>query len=180
MVDTVDRLSEHLGPSSKGLVWEHNTHVGDARATDMVGEGMVNVGQLLRERHHDEGVSLVAFAGHRGRVMAGTGWGAREQVMTLPTARTGSHEDLLHTALGEPSVLVFGEDRASPWLSSWAGHRAVGVVYDPERERGNYVPTRMGGRYDALVWFEDTQAVRPLHHEGRPVEPEYETEPTGF
>ena len=180
MADTVDRLTGHLGSTSKGLVWEHNTHVGDARATDMAGEGMVNVGQLLRERHHDVGVSLVGFAGHRGQVLAGAGWGAPEQVMIVPAARAGSHEDLLHEALGEPAVLVFGEDRASRWLSSWAGHRAIGVVYDPGRERGNYVPTRMGGRHDALVWFEDMHAVRPLHHEGRPVEPEYETEPTGF
>ena len=113
MADTVDRLTGHLGSTSKGLVWEHNTHVGDARATDMAGEGMVNVGQLLRERHHDEGVPLVGFAGHRGQVLAGAGWGAPEQVMTVPAARAGSHEDLLHEALGEPSVLVFGEDRAA-------------------------------------------------------------------
>ena len=60
------------------------------------------------------------------------------------------------------------------------GHRAIGVVYQPEREAGNYVPTRMGDRYDALVWLEQTTASVPLHHEGRPREPEFETEPTGF
>jgi erythromycin esterase-like protein/adenine/guanine phosphoribosyltransferase-like PRPP-binding protein len=180
MADTIDRLGAHLGPASKGIIWEHNTHVGDARATDMASEGMVNVGQLVRERHHGEGVSLVGFAGHRGSVLAGSGWGAPEQVMEVPPARARTHEDLLHRALGEPSVLTFGPDRAGPWLAGWFGHRAIGVVYAPERERGNYVPTRMGGRYDALVWFEDTRALEPLHHEGRPVEPEYETEPTGF
>ena len=75
---------------------------------------------------------------------------------------------------------MFGPDRTGPWLSSWWGHRAIGVVYDPAREAGNYVPTRMGARYDALVWLEETGPLRPLHHEGRPVEPELETEPTGF
>jgi hypothetical protein len=54
------------------------------------------------------------------------------------------------------------------------------VVYHPERELGNYVPTRIGERYDALIWFEHTHALRPVHHEGPPREPEFETEPTGF
>jgi erythromycin esterase-like protein len=75
---------------------------------------------------------------------------------------------------------VFPEDRSGPWLSAWLGHRAIGVVYNPHREAGNYVPTRIGGRYDALIWLERTTALRPLHHEGRPTEPELETEPTGF
>lgn len=180
MVDTVDRLTRHLGPHSKGLVWAHNTHVGDARATDMATEGMVNVGQLVRERHAAEGVSLVGFAGHHGTVLAGSEWGAPEEVMRLPVARPGSHEDLLHRALGAPAVLLFPDDRGGPWLSRSLGHRAVGVVYAPERELANYVPTVMGSRYDALVWFEATSALRPLHHEARPEQPEYETEPTGF
>jgi erythromycin esterase-like protein len=77
-------------------------------------------------------------------------------------------------------VLVFADDRSGPWLSCWRGHRAIGVVYDPAREAGNYVPTEMGGRYDALLWFEDTRAVRPLRHERPPSEPELETEPSGF
>lgn len=100
--------------------------------------------------------------------------------MPVPDAQPGSHEDHLHRALGAPAALVFGPDRSGAWLSAWLGHRAIGVVYDPRRESGNYVPTRMGGRYDALVWLEDTSALRPLHHERRPVEPELETEPTGF
>ena len=79
-------------------------------------------------------------------------------------------------------VLIFGgSDRPShPWLRERLGHRAIGVVYDPAREAGNYVPTVMGGRYDALLWCEATSALRPLHHERTPLEPEYETEPTGF
>lgn len=104
----------------------------------------------------------------------------RRLVMTVPVASPGTHEDLLHRALGEPSVLEFGEDRATPWLAETFGHRAIGVVFAPERELGNYVPTRMGGRYDALLWFEQTRALRPLHHEPRPPDPERETEPTGF
>ena len=180
MADTIERLARHLGPTSKGLIWEHNTHVGDARATDMARANMVNVGQLLRERHDPDEVALVGFASHRGKVLAAPGWGEPEVSYPLPVAVPGSHEDVLHQVLGQPAVLVFPPDRSGPWLAGRRGHRAVGVVYAPRREAGNYVPTVIGARYDALIWLEETSALRPLHHERRPVEPEYETEPSGF
>lgn len=180
MVDTLDRLVARAGDGSKALVWAHNTHVGDARATTMANQGMVNVGQLVRERHRRDDVVLVGFAGHRGEVIAGAGWGAFEEVLAVPPARPGSHEDLLHHALGRPALVVFPDDRHGPWLGSPAGHRAIGVVYQPRREAGNYVPTRMGDRYDALLWLEHTTALVPLHHERPPSEPELETEPTGM
>lgn len=179
MADTIDRIARREGPASKGLIWEHNTHVGDARATPMAAEGLVNVGQLLRERHGDSAF-LIGFAGYRGQVVAGTQWGSAEQRMPVPPARAGSHEALLHGALGSPSILDFGADRTRGWLATRLGHRAIGVVYDPEREAGNYVPTVMGQRYDALLWCEETSALRPLHHEGPPDVAEYETEPSGF
>jgi erythromycin esterase len=180
MADTIDRIAARHGARSKGLVWEHNTHVGDARATDMAAAGLVNVGQLVRERHGAEGVGLVGFAAHRGTVLAAEGWAQPEHVYRVPSARADSHEDLLHRALGRSAVLVFGGDRSGPWLERRRGHRAIGVVYDPSRESGNYVPTVMGGRYDALVWFEETSALHPLHHELPPREPELETQPSGF
>jgi erythromycin esterase-like protein len=180
MVATVERIAQHVGPRSKGLVWEHNTHVGDARATDMSRAGMVNVGQLLREGQPDGSVALVGFASHRGTVLAASSWGAPEEAFIVPEAQAGTLEALLHEVLGEPAVLVFPDDRSGPWLSSWLGHRAIGVVYNPHHETGNYVPTRIGGRYDALLWLERTSALRPLHHEPSPTEPELETEPTGF
>lgn len=180
MAATIERLATHLGPQSKGLIWEHNTHVGDARATDMAHAGMVNVGQLLRQRHGAHQVGLVGFASHRGTVLAAAGWGEPETVLELPVARADSHEDVLHHGLGYPAVITFGPDRSGPWLAQRRGHRAVGVVYEPRREAGNYVPTVMGARYDALIWLEQTSAIRPLHHEGPPVEPELETEPSGF
>ncbi|SDO71273.1 Erythromycin esterase homolog [Nakamurella panacisegetis] len=179
MTDTVGRIAEHLGPNSKGLVWEHNTHVGDARATDMAQAGLVNVGQLLRERYPGE-VMLIGFAGYRGTVLAAGSWAAPEQAFTVPDARPDTHEGLLHDTLHEPAVLLFGEERSGPWLSRRLGHRAIGVVYDPTRESGNYVPTRIGERYDALLWLEETTALQPLHHEPQPLEPELATEPTGF
>ncbi|UOD82957.1 erythromycin esterase family protein [Paenarthrobacter ureafaciens] len=179
MSDTIDRLSRHHGAGSKGIIRAHNTHIGDARATDMAAGGMVNIGQLMRRRHHGS-VALVGFASYSGSVTAAHSWGAPGQTMDVPNAIQGSHEDLLLSALNGPSALVYGAGRAGRWLSTWRGHRAIGVVYNPARERGNYVPTVMGQRYDGLVWLPTTTALRPLHREYLPDEPELETEPTGF
>ena len=82
--------------------------------------------------------------------------------------------------LGRPSILVLGEDRSGAWLGTQRGHRAIGVVYDPRRESGNHVPTVMGGRYHALIWFEETVPLHPLRHELPPPEPELETQPSGY
>src|SRR3954470_2134829 len=75
MADTLDRLVAYHGPSAKAVIWEHNTHIGDARATDMAKAGMVNVGQLVRERHTPDRVILVGFGGHHGTVIAADAWG---------------------------------------------------------------------------------------------------------
>ncbi|HEY4610363.1 MAG TPA: erythromycin esterase family protein [Ilumatobacteraceae bacterium] len=165
MADTLDRLMAHHGPTSKAVVWEHNTHVGDARATDMALAGMINVGQLVRERHRDDGVVLVGFSSFDGSVIAASGWGAPTRQMDVPAGRSDSHEALLHeVGSTEPLLLVFPPDRSGAWLSARRGHRAIGVVYDPHRDRhGNWVPTVMGGRYDALIHIDRTTALHPLH-----------------
>jgi erythromycin esterase len=181
MADTLDRILAHHGPGAKGVVWAHNTHIGDARATDMAAAGMTNLGQLARERHADEGVVLVGLAGHRGSVIAGRSWGAPAERLPVPPARDGSVEDLLHRALqDEESLLVFPETYDQPrWLRTSLDHRAIGVVYHPDQERwGNYVPSTMGDRYDALLSFGETTAVEPLRAEpADDLEPE--TVPTG-
>ena len=181
MADTLDRLLDHHGPGSKGVVWAHNTHIGDARATDMAAAGMTSLGQLAHERHADDGVVLVGFAGHRGDVVAASSWGAPAERLPVPPARDGSAEDLLHRALGdEPSLLVFPETYDQPrWLRTSLDHRAIGVVYHPEQERwGNYVPSTLGDRYDALLWFGETTALEPLRAEPAD-DPEPQTAPTG-
>ncbi len=168
MADTLDQLVDHHGDSCddvKAVVWEHNTHVGDARATDMAAAGMVNVGQLVRERHSDDGVVLVGLSSFEGWVIAAPRWGAPLRQFPVPTARADSHEALLHgLAPADPLLLVFPSDRDGPWLSGRRGHRAIGVVYDPGRDRyGNWVPTVMGGRYDAVIHIDRTTALHPLH-----------------
>ncbi len=87
MAETLERLMQQHGPEARGIVWEHNTHIGDARYTDMARSGMVNVGQLAREERGDEDVVLVGFGSYRGSVIAGARWGAPMQRMTVPPAR---------------------------------------------------------------------------------------------
>ena len=170
MVDTLDRLVAHHGPRSRAIVWEHNTHIGDARFTDMRRAGMVNVGQLVREGHGEspterDGVVLVGFGTHRGAVIAGDAWGAPMQRMRVPDARAGSWEDLVHRAAGKDALLLVSapNDRI-PALDAPIEHRAIGVVYDPRAERwGNYVPTIVPRRYDAFVYIDESRALDSLH-----------------
>lgn len=160
MADTLDRLLAHH--NGKGVVWAHNTHVGDARATSMAASGEVNVGQLARERHGTDQVVLVGFGSHRGTVIAGDAWGAPMATMPVPPARTGSLEAVLHHDAPPDALLVWPRSRPA-LLTDELAHRAIGVVYHPERERwGNYVPTVLGDRYDAFLWFDETSALRPL------------------
>lgn len=163
MVDTLDRLVEHHGPDCRSIVWEHNTHIGDARATDMASAGMVNVGQLVRERRGDEGVFLVGFGGHRGSVIAADRWGAPAERLPVPEAPSGTHEDLMHQALGRSALIDLGDADRSEWLSARRGHRAIGVVYHPSRDHfGNWVPSTLGQRYDAFLYIDETEALHPL------------------
>jgi erythromycin esterase-like protein len=171
MVDTLDRLMAHheqLNPEAKAIVWEHNTHIGDARFTNMANAGMVNVGQLVRQAHDDEGVVLVGFGSHHGTVIAGEEWGAPMERMRMPAARDGSWEDVMHDAVAAKgsALLVFddADDGGVPGLDEPIDHRAIGVVYDPRHEQwGNYVPTIIPRRYDAFLFIDETRALSPLH-----------------
>ena len=166
MVETLDRLMAHHGPHAKAIVWEHNTHIGDARFTDMTRAGMVNVGQLVRQSHERAGVVLVGFGTHRGTVIAADEWGEPMERMPVPSARGGSFEEAMHDAGVGDALLLFdaSDDGGVAGLDEPLGHRAIGVVYDPSHERwGNYVPTIMPRRYDAFLYIDETRAVDPLH-----------------
>jgi erythromycin esterase-like protein len=177
MVETLQRLLDHRGPDSRAIVWEYNTHIGDARFTDMTDDGMVNVGQLVREAHPGK-TFLVGFGSHEGSVIAGREWAAPMEVMLVPPAIAGSWEDVLHEAGAFDKQLLFGEAERTGPLSRRLGHRAIGVVYHPEWERGNYVPTVVPGRYDAFLYLDRTEALHPLHMQ--PHEEEVpETYPSG-
>ncbi|MFI0449606.1 erythromycin esterase family protein [Actinomadura sp. 6N118] len=178
MADTLDRLLEHHGDDSRAIVWAHNTHVGDARATTMADAGMVNLGQLVRERHGRDRTVIVGFAGGTGEVIAAPRWGEPMEIMPVPAPRPGSLEALLCGEAPHHSLYIFADDPNAGWLTSTLGHRAIGVVYDPARDYRNSVPTRLGDRYDALCWFHRTTALQPLHLEAAQ-QGELETLPTG-
>ncbi|MFC5649490.1 erythromycin esterase family protein [Paenibacillus solisilvae] len=161
MVEALHRIKLFYGSGSKAIVWEHNTHIGDARATDMKAEGMVNVGQLIREQYGDEHVFAIGFGTNRGTVLASDQWGGEMKTMKVPEAQEGSWEDLLHKAGACNKILLFDQN-VGPFLET-VGHRAIGVVYNSRYERGNYVPSVMAKRYDAFVYIDESNALSPLN-----------------
>jgi len=164
MADTLERLLQFQGPDAKAIVWEHNTHIGDARATDMSNEGMYNMGELARMKHHEQGVILVGFGSYKGSVIAGRSWGAKMQRMQLPAAQKGSWEYLLHQAGTENKLLIMDDFMNDAFMENHIDHRAIGVVYNPEYEKyGNYVPSILPMRYDAFLYLDQTKALHPLH-----------------
>jgi erythromycin esterase-like protein len=180
MVETLNRLMEHHGPDAKAIIWEHNTHVGDARYTDMADDGMYNIGQLVRQQHMDAGVVLIGFSSYRGTVIAGDYWGAQMRKMPVPPGRSGSCEEVLHEAVGVNSLLLFDDIPEDSPLLQPRGHRAIGVVYRPQMEAyGNYAPTILPRRYDALIYLDETRALHPLHVPASFEHEVPETYPTG-
>jgi erythromycin esterase len=168
MMTTLNRLLDLHGKESKGIVWEHNTHIGDARYTDMASAGMFNIGQLGREQLGEEAVRLVGFGSYQGSVTAGRYWGATTETMELPAAREDSWEHRLQRA-GDDFYLFSKDLKKLPELQLRVRHRAVGVVYNPERERySNYVPTEITKRYDAFVFLKNTRALHAMHIDQKP------------
>lgn len=164
MADTLERIIDYYGKGTKCVVWAHNTHIGDGRATDMGNAGMETLGQIIRDRHSDKGVVLIGFGSYKGSVIASDYWGAKMEKITMPEGREGSWEEVLHkTGLGN-MLLITDDIKDSAEFQQWRGHRAIGVVYDPDSERyGNYVPTVLPQRYDAFLFLDNTQALHPMH-----------------
>jgi erythromycin esterase-like protein len=145
------------------VVWEHNTHVGDFRATGNAGS-QINIGQLTRQRHPGEMVS-VGFGHFEGSVTASRYWGAPPEYMPVPQGIPGSYDHAFHeTGLDRFLILLrpLREALQGGPLDEWRGNRAIGVQYHPESELHNYVPTRLASRYDAFVHIDRTKAVKPL------------------
>lgn len=163
MVEVLNKIRSFFGHDSKMIVWEHNTHIGDARATDMKDEGMVNVGQLVREQQESSNdVYIVGFGTYKGTVIAAEEWGVNFERMVVPPAKEDSWEYMMHTALAQDQLLIFNDQNKS-YFQTRIGHRAIGVVYQPQYEQyGNYVPSVMSDRYDAFVFIDSTNALHPL------------------
>lgn len=163
MLEVIKRLLEFHGDESKGIIWAHNTHIGDARATSMSNSGMKNIGQLTRELYGRENIFSVGFSTYRGTVIAGSRWGSPLEIMYLPPAHPNSLEEILSRLNVPTSLLFFNSTDRKSILSNMVGHRAVGVTYNPSIEHlSNYVGTILPERYDALIFIEDTKALTPI------------------
>jgi protein-L-isoaspartate(D-aspartate) O-methyltransferase len=165
MFETLERLLAFHGPASKAILWAHNSHLGDARATEMSARGELNLGQLCRQRFGD-GAFLVGFGTDHGTVAAAHDWDRPMRVMTLRPAHPESYERLCHESgiaafflhLREPAREEVRAELAAPRLE-----RAVGVVYRPETElQSHYFHASLPRQFDEYIWFDETRAVRPL------------------
>ena len=186
MSETLDALEHHLtnanGRPAKIVVWEHNSHVGDARATDMGHRGEWNVGQLTRQKYGCDSV-LVGFTTDHGTVTAASNWGAAAERKFVVPALTGSVENLFHATGLERFLLLLKENSyAEAVLREPLLERAIGVIYRPETERhSHYFRARVSPQFDAVIHIDETRAVEPLERTARWERGEApETFPTGL
>ncbi len=163
MMGTLQRLMERYDGGAKAIIWAHNTHIGDARATDMQEAGMINIGQLVREVYGAEKVAAVGFGTYSGAVIASDRWDGQAKAIQVPDARATSWDGLLHESVGSDCYLMLRQLDKYRALKKERLQRAIGVVYDPRREAyGNYVPTKLSERYDVYIYLDKTSALRPL------------------
>jgi erythromycin esterase-like protein/predicted phosphoribosyltransferase len=167
MADTLDALSDHLrtqrGETAKVVVWEHNSHLGDARATEAGMRGELNVGQLVRERHSGDCRSI-GFTTYTGTVTAADDWGAPALRKGVRPALADSVEELFHDTGEKAFLLSFATaPRAAEILGSARLERAIGVIYRPQTERqSHYFRARVSGQFDAVIHVDETRALEPL------------------
>jgi erythromycin esterase-like protein len=165
MADTLDALVAHLdrhGGSTKVVVWAHNSHLGDARATQMGEEGEWNVGQLVRERHDAE-ARLIGFTTHTGTVAAASDWDEPAERKRVRPALDGSYEALFHAMAVPRFLLSLRDEPVAERLRAPRLERAIGVIYRPETERrSHYFPARLADQFDAIVHIDETTALQPL------------------
>ena len=159
-------LERHLhrpGRASRMAIWAHNSHLGDAGATDMAEQGQWNLGQLLRQRYGQE-VFIVGMSTYTGTVTAARDWDEPAQCRQVRPGLAGSWEDLLHQAEVDRYLLLLRGNEALHQLGGAARlQRAIGVVYRPETERhSHYLMTRLPQQFDALLHIDHSHALEPL------------------
>jgi erythromycin esterase-like protein len=165
------------------VVWAHNSHLGDAAATDSALEGQLNVGQLVREKWGSQAF-LVGFTTHEGAVTAATDWDGPAERKRVRPSLPGSYERIFHD-VNIPNFLLLLRDQtpARSLLLPAQLERAIGVIYRPETERmSHYFYARLPEQFDAVIHYDVTSAVRPLEPVAtwQPAEELQETYPTGI
>jgi erythromycin esterase-like protein len=171
MAETLGELARFLAPGpnpGKIVVWAHNSHLGDARATEMAARGELNVGQLVRAQAGAAAV-LVGFTTYTGTVTAATDWGSAAERKQVRPALSESFEALFHS-LHVPNFLLDlrGQPAAATALTAPRLERAIGVIYRPETERqSHYFYASLARQFDAILHYDTTRAVEPLERTGR-------------
>ncbi len=164
MFDTLQMVLEFRGAQAKAVVWEHNSHIGDARATEMGGRGELNVGSLCRTSFGDT-MYNIGFGTHTGVVAAATEWGGPVEFKTIRPSQPRSYERLCHDS-GVANFLLplrdAEEDLRDP-LTQPRLERAIGVIYRPETElQSHYFQASLPNQFDEYIWFDETSPVSPL------------------
>jgi len=183
MMETAENLIEHhreRGRPAKMIVWAHNSHLGDARATEMGHHGELNLGQLFRQRH-DAHVVLVGMTTHAGTVTAASDWDAPGERKKVRQSLPGSYERLFHDTGSGKFFLPLRGGGASP-LPKQMLERAIGVIYRPESERvSHYFGADLASQFDCVYHLDETRALEPLEKHERWLEGEVpETYPSGI
>jgi erythromycin esterase-like protein len=184
MANTLDALATHVSRSrtAKIVVWAHNSHLGDARATEMGAMGELNLGQLCRERHAGEAV-LIGFSTYTGTVTAASDWDEPADRKRVRPGLPGSYEALFH-ATGVPGFLLSLRDlgEAAGGLREPRLQRAIGVIYRPDTERqSHYFRSSLPSQFDAMIHIDETRAIEPMERTARWAAGEMpETYPTGL
>jgi erythromycin esterase-like protein len=175
MFDTLGHVLQARGPDAKAIVWAHNSHIGDARYTEMgVARDQLNIGQLCRERFGDA-AALIGFGTHTGTVAAASDWDGDMEIKRVRPSHADSYERLCHDA-AVPKFLL-DMNRGKPLRQHLLApqlERFIGVIYRPETElMSHYFEASLPRQFDAYVWFDETTAVTPLgagHHSVGPPE----------
>ena len=167
MAETLGALRTHLaagGKAAKIVIWAHNSHVGDARATELAELGQVTLGQLVREAGGPDDTVIVGFSTYGGTVTAASDWGGPVAVHRVRPADDDTTEALLHATGRDGLLFVMGDDaRATAALAPMRLQRAIGAVYRPQTERiSHYVFADVTRQFDALVHLDTTTALEPL------------------
>jgi erythromycin esterase-like protein len=164
MFETLERLLDRHGEGGKAVVWAHNSHIGDARFTEMgIVRDELNLGQLCRERFGAE-AALIGFSTHSGTVAAASDWDGKMEIRSVRPSRSDSYEHLCHEA-GVPRFLLdLGRNEAlSHRLLQPRLERFIGVIYRPATELlSHYVEASLPQQFDAFAWFDETSALTPL------------------
>jgi erythromycin esterase-like protein len=183
MMETLEALLTHVSRQSgdsRAVVWAHNSHLGDARATQMGDIGELNLGQLARQAHGRQ-ACLIGFTTHTGTVTAATNWDEPAQRKRVRPSLAGSYERLFHDTGSARFLLLLNEPSTREALRHERLERAIGVIYRPDTERAShYFRARLSDQFDAVMHIDETSALEPLerwaHHDADLPE----TYPTGM